>query len=562
MCLAVCRLTLQGTPALSQTKLAVLLKTIQASVPSVKAISSTYIHLIDTASPAAEAVLSDVSSKERTILDALLKYGDEQHSSELPSDSGAVSTTIWVVPRLGTLSPWSSKATDIARMCNLAEVVDRIERGIVFTVLSDGELDLAGAFLPAASRHLHDRMTQTLLLTAPHGESIFTKSAPGPLKFVPILSTDSQPASPLDEHTTHTPSPMDLLLKANTTLGLALSPSELKYLLDAYLALDPPRNPTDVELFMFAQVNSEHCRHKIFNATWTIDGVEQDNSLFGMIRNTEKLHSEGTISAYSDNAAVLDSVSGQIRLFTANPSKDSLSTAYTLQPPGKSPILIKVETHNHPTAVSPFSGASTGSGGEIRDEGAVGRGSKPKMGLAGFMTSDLNLDGFRQPWEETEEDSKDASKAVGKPAHVSSAREIMIAGPLGSSAFNNEFGRPGLTGYVESTSHILLFFCHSLTHCRPFSLQILADVLSPPSFDVVAVARCAARGPRLSQADHARWRTRNRPTVQCAQAADSSQVAHHRPRRTGYAHRTRRRSCVVHDLRSVHRRARLCVRSA
>ena len=431
------RLTLQGTPALSQTKLALLLKTLQSSSPSVSSISSTYIHLIDTSSPEAESFLSNPSSKERTILDALLNYGDESAQVAPPSSSSSeVSTTIWVVPRLGTLSPWSSKATDISRMCNLAGVVNRIERGIIFTVVSQGPLDVEGSFLPSAARHLHDRMTQTLLLSAPSSESIFAHSAPGPLKFVSILPEDGKASD----------SPMDLLLKANTTLGLALSPPELNYLLQAYLALDPPRNPTDVELFMFAQVNSEHCRHKIFNATWTIDGVEQDNSLFGMIRNTEKLHSEGTISAYSDNAAVLDSVSSQIRLFTPNPTSDSLSTAYSLQAPGKSPILIKVETHNHPTAVSPFSGASTGSGGEIRDEGAVGRGSKPKMGLAGFMTSDLNLEGFRQPWEETEEDSKDVAKAVGKPEHVSSAREIMIAGPLGSSAFNNEFGRPGLTG--------------------------------------------------------------------------------------------------------------------
>jgi phosphoribosylformylglycinamidine synthase len=331
-------------------------------------------------------------------------------------------------------------------MCNLGEIVARIERGVVFTFTFSSSP--SSDFHNSASELIHDRMTQTLLIAPPTSAEIFSRSSPGPLKYVSILSTEASLPVPNENELNPEPSPMDLLVKANVALGLALSPSELNYLLQGYLALDPPRNPTDVELFMFAQVNSEHCRHKIFNAAWTIDGVEQDMSLFQMIRNTEKvIDSAGTISAYSDNAAVLDSASSQIRLFTSNPKDGAvLSTPYSLQAPAASPILIKVETHNHPTAVSPFSGASTGSGGEIRDEGAVGRGSKPKMGLSGFMTSDLNMEGFRQPWEETEEESKDLAKRVGKPAHVSSAKEIMTAGPLGSSAFNNEFGRPGLTG--------------------------------------------------------------------------------------------------------------------
>lgn len=442
------RLTLPGTPALSTTKLTALLQSIQAFAPTVASVEASYIHLIDTTNPDADALLSQTDSKPRSILDALLTYGDDQAPASV-GDQVDIKTTLWVVPRLGTLSPWSSKATDIARMCNLAEHVARVERGIVFTLTSSSPLDLTLDFTPKASELLHDRMTQTLLSSPPTAAAIFSRSAPGPLKYVPILSTESSLPHPHPENESkHDPSPMDLLVQANIALGLALSPSELNYLLQGYLALDPPRNPTDVELFMFAQVNSEHCRHKIFNAAWTIDGVEQDKSLFQMIRNTEKvIDSAGTISAYSDNAAVLESASGQIRLFTPTPADGkSLSTSYALQAPAPSPILIKVETHNHPTAVSPFSGASTGSGGEIRDEGAVGRGSKPKMGLSGFMTSDLNMDDFRQPWEETLEESQNIDKRVGKPAHVSSAKDIMTAGPLGSSAFNNEFGRPGLTG--------------------------------------------------------------------------------------------------------------------
>lgn len=432
---------------MSQSKGTALLKSLQQIQPSVTAVSASFLHLVDVASPESFALLSKADSTERIVLDALLKYGEEP-SSLAEAKDGEVDTVIYVVPRLGTISPWSSKATDISRMCGLASHLNRVERGILVTIRSSSAIDEV-AFVPKASPLLHDRMTQTILVSSPVKSQIFQVSPPGPLKHVAILpeTTDVQPAQ-LTGDATHAPSAMDLLVHANTTLGLALSPTELKYLLDAYTSMDPPRNPTDVELFMFAQVNSEHCRHKIFNAQWKIDGEEQDISLFGMIRNTEKAATKQdvTLSAYSDNAAVMNSDSTNIQIFS--PSCSGGATPYALSAPQAYPILIKVETHNHPTAVSPFSGASTGSGGEIRDEGATGRGSKPKMGLAGFMTSDLNLDGFRQPWEEKEGAS--GADHVGKPSHVSSAKDIMTEGPLGSAAFNNEFGRPGLTGCVST----------------------------------------------------------------------------------------------------------------
>lgn len=491
------RLTLIGSSALSASKEAALVQALAAVAPSVTAVEASFIHLIDTVDAEAEKALADEASKERAILDALLKYGDDAVPKTVAE--GTSTAQLWVVPRLGTLSPWSSKATDIARMCNLEKHVARVERGILLTLHSSAQLDFSSASLLAVVGPLvHDRMTQTILLAPPTQAAVFARSAPGPLKHVPIITTaeGAPAASPTSDAVSHTPTPMDLLVKANSELGLALSPSELSYLLQGYLALDPPRNPTDVELFMFAQVNSEHCRHKIFNAAWTVDGVEQEHSLFKMIRNTELLNPGSTISAYSDNAAVLGSASDAIRIFAPNPTAEKLSSAYALQTPSQLPILIKVETHNHPTAVSPFSGASTGSGGEIRDEGAVGRGSKPKMGLAGFMTSDLNLDGFRQPWEESEEDSKDIDKRVGKPAHVSSAKEIMTAGPLGSSAFNNEFGRPGLTGWVVFFSWLAWDTQRVLT----YSLQSFSDSGVPSRSRSLRPRRLRLKRPSRSAA--------------------------------------------------------------
>ncbi|MBK9312039.1 MAG: phosphoribosylformylglycinamidine synthase [Rhodocyclaceae bacterium] len=312
---------------------------------------------------------------------------------------------ILVTPRLGTISPWSSKATDIARNCGFSKV-KRIERGTAFHV--------QGAPKSAvAIRHLHDRMTESVLESLNAADELFHHYEPQPLTTVDILKGGRA-----------------AMVAANGELGLALSDDEIDYLVDNFGKLG--RNPTDVELMMFAQANSEHCRHKIFNATWTVDGQDQPLSLFGMIRETHKAHPEGTVVAYSDNASVIDGAT--IRRFLPGAGGKYGYVEDTTH------ILAKVETHNHPTAISPFPGAATGSGGEIRDEGATGRGSKPKAGLCGFSVSDLNIPGYAQPWE----------SGYGKPDRIASALDIMIEGPLGAAAFNNEFGRPNLAGYFRT----------------------------------------------------------------------------------------------------------------
>ncbi|HTY03404.1 MAG TPA: phosphoribosylformylglycinamidine synthase [Rhodocyclaceae bacterium] len=314
-------------------------------------------------------------------------------------------TLVLVTPRLGTISPWSSKATDIAKNCGFA-TIRRIERGIAYH-FSGGERSAA------VVRQLHDRMTESVLDSLDAADELFHHYAPQPLTTVDILAGGRA-----------------ALVAANGELGLALSDDEIDYLVDNFGKLG--RNPTDVELMMFAQANSEHCRHKIFNATWTVDGQDQPLSLFGMIRETHKAHPEGTVVAYSDNASVIEGA--QIRRFMpgAGGKYGYVEDA--------THILAKVETHNHPTAISPFPGAATGSGGEIRDEGATGRGSKPKAGLCGFSVSDLNIPGCVQPWE----------SAYGKPDRIASALDIMIEGPIGAAAFNNEFGRPNLAGYFRT----------------------------------------------------------------------------------------------------------------
>ncbi|MBI3094335.1 MAG: phosphoribosylformylglycinamidine synthase, partial [Rhodocyclales bacterium] len=311
-----------------------------------------------------------------------------------------------VTPRLGTISPWSSKATDIARNCGFA-AVKRIERGTAYHVSGKVAQELALA------TRLHDRMTESVLDSIDAARALFHHVAPQPLASVDLQGGGRA-----------------ALVVANRELGLALSEDEIDYLVENFGKLG--RNPTDVELMMFAQANSEHCRHKIFNASWTVDGEAQPLSLFGMIRETHKAHPEGTVVAYSDNAAVIEGAN--IRRFY--PRADH---GYTY---GEelTHILAKVETHNHPTAISPFPGAATGSGGEIRDEGATGRGSKPKAGLCGFSVSDLKIPGYVQPWESD----------YGKPERIASALDIMIEGPIGAAAFNNEFGRPNLAGYFRS----------------------------------------------------------------------------------------------------------------
>ncbi|OCK79738.1 phosphoribosylformylglycinamidine synthase [Lepidopterella palustris CBS 459.81] len=350
------------------------------------------------------------SSQDRlyqTLLDGVVRSGD-------PRDPDTA--LFYVCPRPGTISPWSSQATSIADVCTLKGSVKRIERGMVIAATFEKALETD--FIPNPD-YLHDRMTQTISRYPPDLNLIFAEHEPAPATRISLDIAGSTPQGALQ--------------KANRTLGLALDSSEIEYLVEAYTK-QLKRGPVDVELFMFAQVNSEHCRHKQFNADWTIDGMRKPRTLFGMIRNTHQKHPEYVVSAYSDNAAVLQ---GEHASFWApnHISGEWLQTRETVH------ILAKVETHNHPTAVSPYPGAATGSGGEIRDEGAVGRGSRPKAGLAGFSVSDLLIPGFEQPWELTD---------VGKPSHIASSLDIMIEAPIGSAAFNNEFGRPCTTGYFRT----------------------------------------------------------------------------------------------------------------
>ena len=398
-------LILRGSPALSPFRLKKLHDTLIAANLPVRSVASEFVHLID--------LDGELSPLQEDVLKQLLTYG--------PRRSGATAGgfTQVVAPRPGTISPWSSKATDIAHICGLA-VVKRIERGIAYTLVLDNAAlpkplsNLEAPQIAALRAALHDRMTQAVFNTVEGCEVLFRHESPRPLRTVPVLA-QGRPA----------------LAAANQTLGLALADDEIDYLLAAFTKLE--RDPNDVELMMFAQANSEHCRHKIFNASWEIDGEAQEKSLFAMIRNTYRLHSEGILSAYSDNAAVFKGSRGG--RFYVNPTTgDYAAHDEDIH------ILCKVETHNHPTAISPFPGAATGSGGEIRDEGATGRGSKPKAGLTGFSVSNLRLPGAIQPWE----------KDHGKPHRIVSALDIMLEGPLGGAAFNNEFGRPAINGYFRT----------------------------------------------------------------------------------------------------------------
>ncbi|OCH89042.1 phosphoribosylformylglycinamidin [Obba rivulosa] len=422
-------LVLTGSSFLSESKRGTLLRNIQEKCPKITSVDAVYVHLVACRSAAAEEELSKPESPYRQILDRLLAYGDD---ISLPSTADALRTyqnVAFVLPRPGSVSPWSSKATDISAICNLFNHVERLERGIIFVFTATG--DVTPDDLRSFSHLIHDRMTQVVQLSPPDTATLFAHKDLRPLRTVDLLSGESKQDA------------RERLVVANKELGLALSSDEIDYLIDAFVSGSSPikRNPTDAELFMFAQVNSEHCRHKIFNASWTIDGAPRDVSLFQMIRNTEKLNGTGTISAYSDNAAVFEGHSAPRFAVTYSTSDDGASAIplYHSQVEDM-PILIKVETHNHPTAVSPYPGAATGSGGEIRDEGAVGRGSKPKAGLAGFTVSNLLIPGHEQPWESD----------FGRPAHIASPLDIMIEGPLGASAFNNEFGRPALAGYFRT----------------------------------------------------------------------------------------------------------------
>ena len=390
-------LVLRGAPALSAFRHAKLLNAVSDQVPSITGLYAEYIHFVETRSA--------LSAEQETVLDKILRYGPKADQQE---PSGQL---MLVVPRPGTISPWSSKATDIVHNCGLSNIV-RIERGIAYYLQS--QVDLNGAEVTRAQQTLHDRMVESVLNNLDDAASLFRHEQPREMSRVDIIGGGR-----------------DALVSANQRLGLALAEDEIDYLVDSFKEL--ARNPSDVELMMFAQANSEHCRHKIFNASWDIDGEAQLKSLFGMIKNTNELGGEKVLSAYKDNAAVIEG--WQADRFYPNP--DTHQYAYSNEPVH---ILMKVETHNHPTAIAPFSGAATGSGGEIRDEGATGRGAKPKAGLTGFTVSDLNIPGFEQPWE----------SSYGKPERIVTPLNIMIEGPIGGAAFNNEFGRPNLNGYFRT----------------------------------------------------------------------------------------------------------------
>jgi len=383
-------LKIPGGLALSDFRLDKLNDLVRRQQAGLDIRSARFWHFVETA--------RDLTPPELETLAKLLTYGD--------TAPAGVGRTVLVTPRLGTISPWSSKATDIAKQCGL-DIVTRIERGTAFDVGGDGPI---ASILPL----LHDRMTETVLGTPASADELFHHYPPKPLTLVDVLGRGS---AALDE--------------ANARFGLALAPDEIDYLV-AYFT-NHRRNPTDVELTMFAQANSEHCRHKIFNASWIIDGQPRGESLFGMVRTTERKNPQGTVVAYSDNAAVMEG--RRVRRFFADPTTGRYRSRET-----HLHTLMKVETHNHPTAISPFPGAATGSGGEIRDEGATGRGSKPKAGLCGFSVSNLRIPGHARPWEGAE----------SKPERISSPLAIMMDGPIGAASFNNEFGRPNLAGYFRS----------------------------------------------------------------------------------------------------------------
>lgn len=390
-------LALRGAPALSAFRHEKLLSVLQSKIPAVTGLYAEFMHFSDLSQA--------LSEDQQQILERILRYGPK---AEVQEPSGQL---FLVVPRLGTISPWSSKATDIAHNCGL-ESIKRLERGIAYYVQSASPL--SDADQQVIADQLFDRMVEAVLTSIDAAADLFVEEQPKPLTTVDILAGKR-----------------DALVKANVDLGLALADDEIDYLVESFTDLQ--RNPTDVELMMFAQANSEHCRHKIFNASWDIDGESQEKSLFAMIRNTNELGGENVLSAYKDNAAVMvGSKAG--RFFPKPDGKEYSYNQEDIQ------ILMKVETHNHPTAIAPHSGAATGSGGEIRDEGATGKGSKPKAGLTGFTVSDLNIPGFEQPWE----------SKYGKPERIVTPLDIMLEGPIGGAAFNNEFGRPALTGYFRT----------------------------------------------------------------------------------------------------------------
>jgi phosphoribosylformylglycinamidine synthase len=388
-------LELIGAAAFTPARVEKRLATVRRHNPRVSGLKATFVHFVDLAAP--------LDPGGHTVLGRLLRYGPR--ASEAAADDKI--RRVLIVPRIGTISPWSSKATDIARGCGLASV-RRIERGIWYGIAGDVTDE------SALRNAIHDRMTESVLTSADDAAALFSRAQPRPVAFVPLGKRGRV-----------------ALVEANLDMGLALAPDEIDYLCDAYRGLG--RDPTDVELMMFAQANSEHCRHKIFNADFVLDGRRQARSLFGMIRRSTEASPDGVLSAYSDNAAVIEGT--RAGRFFPDPATGIYATH--VEPVH---ILMKVETHNHPTAIAPFPGAATGSGGEIRDEGATGRGARPKAGLTGFAVSNLRLPGALRPWE----------KDHGKPGRIVSALDIMLDGPLGGAAFNNEFGRPNVCGMFRT----------------------------------------------------------------------------------------------------------------
>ena len=388
-------ITIEGPPSHSPYRLNQLLSELQSIDSSITLIGARYIHFIDNS--------KELTDKDYDVLNPLLSYGPDW---DLGTNKG---NKIIVIPRIGTTSPWSSKATDIAHGCGLSSI-NRIERGLIYTLvgLTDDQ-HISRCAVP-----LYDRMTQQAITQFDQLDRMFEIDQPQPFTTISILSEG-----------------IEALESANTELGLALNNQEMNYLLEQFQILE--RDPTDAELMMFAQANSEHCRHKVFNAEWTIDGQPEALSLFDMIKHTYQSNPKGVLSAYKDNAAVMSG--GQGRWFIPSGSDQSYGFIED-----NIHTMMKVETHNHPTAISPYPGAATGSGGEIRDEAATGRGGMPKAGLTGFAVSHLRIPGSIQPWE----------KSIGKPDRIASALEIMTEGPIGGASFNNEFGRPNILGFFRT----------------------------------------------------------------------------------------------------------------
>ncbi|MGE3956055.1 MAG: phosphoribosylformylglycinamidine synthase [Vicinamibacterales bacterium] len=391
-------LILPGPPALSPFRLQRLHDRLGGDAGGIHGIGARFIHFVD--------VERELTAAEHALISRLLEYGPRRAPAD---ERGAL---LLVVPRPGTVSPWSSKATDIVRNAGLA-AIRRVERGVAYYV--NGTASLGDSRRAEVASHLHDRMVETVLDHLDDAATLFAQGAARSLMTVDVLGGGRE-----------------ALAQANQERGFALAADEIEYLVTAFSSLG--RNPTDVELMMFAQANSEHCRHKIFNATWTVDGEEQAHSLFAMIRNTYRVAADpDVLSAYADNAAVIRG--HQARRFFPAPGTGRFT--FRDEPVH---IMMKVETHNHPTAIAPYPGASTGSGGEIRDEGAVGCGARPKAGLVGFSVSNLHVPGLEQPWEH----------ATGRPERIVSPLQIMIEGPIGAAAFNNEFGRPAICGYFRT----------------------------------------------------------------------------------------------------------------